>query len=89
MISFAIFKAKEKRSDKSPDYTSTVKVENEVVLRPGIEYSLAGWIKEAKTGTKYISVVIKPKEDYKKNDSTKEWDDGFSSPPPSNEAEPF
>lgn len=62
MLNFAIFKAKEKKSEKSPDYTSTVKVEESVTLRPGEEYQLAGWIKESKTGTKYISVVIKPKQ---------------------------
>ena len=87
MLSFAIFKAKEKRSEKAPDYTSGVKVENEVTLRPGVEYSLAGWTRISKNGLEYISVQIKPKEDYKKNNNT-DWD-SFADPPPSNEEEPF
>lgn len=63
MFNFAIFKAKEKKSEKSPDYTSKVKVESEVVLKPGVEYQLAGWIKTPKSGgEKYISVVIKEKD---------------------------
>ena len=88
MLNFAIFKAEEKKSDKSPDYTSSVKVETRTVLEPGVEYSLAGWIKEAKTGTKYISVMIKPKEDgYKKKEPQTEWD--TFAEPPQNSEEPF
>lgn len=62
MLNFAIFKAKQKRSDASPDYTSKVKVESTVTLKAGVEYQLAGWIKTPKNGgEKYISVVIKEK----------------------------
>ena len=86
MLNFAIFKAKEKKSDKSPDYTSSVKVETRTVSEPGVEYSLAGWAREAKTGTKYISVLVKPKDDgYKKQ--SEPFDEFLA--PPQNSEEPF
>ena len=86
MLSFAIFKAKEKKSDKSPDYTSGVKVENKVTLEPGVEYQLAGWIRESKNGVKYISVQIKPKDTSYQKSGT-EFDTFLE--PPKNQEEPF
>lgn len=48
---FAIFKAKEKKSDKAPDYTISIKV--------GEHYITAGacWLKEGKAG-KYFSCKL-------------------------------
>lgn len=49
-IKGALFKAKEKRSETSPDYTGKIEVN-------GTEYNLAGWISEPKSGgAKYISL---------------------------------
>lgn len=73
MLNFAIFKAKQKKTEKSPDYTSTVKVDSAITLEPGVEYQLAGWINTPRRGgKKYISVVIKPKQQQEKSAS---WED--------------
>jgi uncharacterized protein (DUF736 family) len=48
---FAIFKAKEKKSEKSPDYTISIKVNDKLVTIGGC------WIKEGKAG-KYFSCSL-------------------------------
>jgi len=48
-----LFKNGHKSSSDSPDYTGAVKV-------GGVEYQLAGWIKEGKKG-KFMSLSIQPK----------------------------
>ena len=51
----SIFKNEDKKSDNSPDYTGTIKVE-------GTLYSVALWDKVGKTGTQYHSVKVSVKE---------------------------
>ena len=44
--------------DKKPDYTGKLKV-------AGKDFALAGWLKESKTGTKFLSLSLsepKPKQ---------------------------
>ena len=48
---FAIFKSKEKKNDKSPDYNISVKYNDKYVTIGG------GWIKEGKSG-KFISCKL-------------------------------
>jgi uncharacterized protein (DUF736 family) len=48
---FSIFKVTEKKTDKSPDYTLSIKTDN------GFEEIGGGWIKEGQNG-KYISVKL-------------------------------
>ena len=51
----ALFKAKERATDKHPEYTGTINVD-------GTEYWLSGWVKESKAGQKYFSLSVKPKD---------------------------
>lgn len=51
----ALFKAKERATDKHPEYTGSINV-------GGVEYWLAGWVKESKAGQKFFSLAVKPKE---------------------------
>jgi uncharacterized protein (DUF736 family) len=46
-----LFKAKEKKSEKSPDYTGTININ-------GTEMRLSGWLKESKAGMKYFSLAV-------------------------------
>ena len=46
-----LFKAKEKKSEKSPDYTGTININ-------GVEMRLSGWLKESKAGMKYFSLAV-------------------------------
>lgn len=49
-----LFKNDDKRDDKAPDYTGSLNVD-------GAEFFLDAWIKEAKTGRKFMSVRVKLK----------------------------
>lgn len=51
----ALFKVKEKKSEKSPDVTGNLDVE-------GKKFRLAGWFKKAKSGLIYTSLSIQPDE---------------------------
>ncbi len=55
-----LFKNQEKgEGDKKPDYTGKLNVN-------GKDYRLAGWLRESKSGTKFLSIAIsepKPKSD--------------------------
>ena len=46
-----LFKENEKKSDNHPDYTGKVDV-------GGTEFRLAGWIKESRTGNKFLSLAV-------------------------------
>lgn len=46
-----LFKAKEKKSDKSPDYTGNINVD-------GVELKLSGWLKTSKAGEKFFSLSV-------------------------------
>lgn len=60
-----VFKNTKKQSDKSPDYSGSINI-------GGKEIKFSGWIKTAKTGTKYISLAVvkdkptesKPNDDF-------------------------
>lgn len=52
----SLFRNKEKQSDKSPDFTGTVKI-NGQLLR------VSAWTREAKTGTKYLSMAFSEPRD--------------------------
>jgi hypothetical protein len=47
----SLFREKDKKSDKSPDYTGKVKIN-------GKELRLAGWIKQTKGGDTYLSLAV-------------------------------
>ena len=50
-----LFKNSAKEDDKHADYNGNINVDGE-------EYWLNGWIKESKTGHKFLSLSIKPKK---------------------------
>lgn len=54
----ALFANADKRSEKAPDYTGTMNFE-------GKEVRLAGWIRESKTGKKFLSIKV---DDFKKKE---------------------
>jgi uncharacterized protein (DUF736 family) len=49
-----LFRNDRKQSDNSPDYTGSLNV-------GGVEHFINGWIKTGKSGTKFMSLAIKPK----------------------------
>lgn len=66
----SLFKAKERASDRHPEYTGTINVD-------GREYWLAAWVKEGQT-QKYFSLAVKPKDakpEPKKPDPARHFDD--------------
>lgn len=48
----ALFKAREKKSDNSPDYTGKLTID-------GREWSLSAWLKESKSGERYMSLSVR------------------------------
>ena len=52
----AIFKNERQTNDRQPGYTGSLDVE-------GKEYWMSAWVKTAKSGKKYFSVAITPKDD--------------------------
>jgi hypothetical protein len=50
----ALFRNDRKSSDTDRDYAGTLNVE-------GTEFWISGWLKEAKSGQKYLSLSVKPK----------------------------
>lgn len=56
----SLFKNDEKESKKHPDYKGQAKIE-------GIEYWLSAWVKESKSGKKFLSLSIQPKDERKPN----------------------
>lgn len=70
----AMFKAREKRSERSPDRTGEVTVQcphcNEIS-----EFWMSGWLKKAKTsGQQFLSIAVNAKEP----PETPHSDDGFA-----------
>ena len=47
-----LFKAQEKKSEKSPDYTGKINVD-------GVDKDLSGWIKKSKNGNTFLSLSVK------------------------------
>jgi uncharacterized protein (DUF736 family) len=60
----ALFKNKEKETDKHPDYQGSINV-------GGTDYWLSAWLKESKKGEKYMSLAIKAKDGGKASPKTK------------------
>jgi len=52
MKEFAIFKAKEKKNPKSPDYNITIKINDKFLTIGG------AWLRETKTGEKFFSCKL-------------------------------
>lgn len=53
----SLFREENKKSPNGPDYRGSVADLN------GVQYELAGWLKEGKTGTKYLSLKMQlPRE---------------------------
>jgi hypothetical protein len=50
----SLFRNTDKKNDDDRDYSGSINID-------GREYWLSGWIKEAKSGGKYLSLSIKPK----------------------------
>jgi hypothetical protein len=50
-----LFKNDKKQTENSPDYTGALDC-------GGVEHFISGWIKTAKSGTKFMSLSIKPKD---------------------------
>jgi uncharacterized protein (DUF736 family) len=50
-----LFRETEKQSDKHPDYTGKLNV-------GGKDFYIAGWLKESKKKTKFLSLQVKPAE---------------------------
>lgn len=51
----ALFKNDKKGNDRAPDYRGELKVAGEL-------HEIAAWLKVSKSGTKYMSLSVKPKE---------------------------
>jgi hypothetical protein len=51
----ALFRNDKKESDRHPDYKGSLNV-------GGTEYWISAWLKEAKSGTKYMSLAVTAKE---------------------------
>ena len=52
-----LFKNDRKESDRHPSYTGTWTDAN------GVEHWFSAWIKDSKSGTKFMSVSARPKQD--------------------------
>ena len=50
-MSGSLFREENKKSEKSPDYTGKVKID-------GKELRIAGWIKQSKGGSNYLSLAF-------------------------------
>jgi len=52
----ALFKNKNKESDKHPDYRGSINVN-------GKDFWISSWLKTSKAGEKYMSISVQPKEE--------------------------
>jgi uncharacterized protein (DUF736 family) len=64
----SLFRNDRKQSTNHPDYRGDLKVE-------GIEFKLAGWVKETRDGRKFLSLSAMPKEQRR---PTRERDDSYN-----------
>ena len=55
-MSGALFRTKEKRGEKSPDFTGRLVV-------AGVTYRLSGWKKASKSGETYLSLAVREADD--------------------------
>jgi len=57
----ALFRNEQRKTEKHPDYTGTIDIE-------GVEYRLAGWVRESKQGRKFLSLAATRVEDQRRDD---------------------
>jgi hypothetical protein len=80
-----LFVSTVRKTDKSPDYFGTIKVDRsylkflmEKTDENGIEIKLGGWKKQSKTGNNFISLsvdtYVKPEESKPVEPSKDEWE---------------
>jgi uncharacterized protein (DUF736 family) len=63
------YRKESKKSENGPDYTGTIDVD-------GVPHRLAGWIKTSKkTGKKFMSLAIEPKNGAKQTKAKPDFDD--------------
>ena len=70
----ALFKNDKKETEKHPDYKGSLNVK-------GTDYWINAWIKEAKSGIKYMSLSVQPKE--------KNYEDSIPENTPPDDSHPF
>ena len=65
------YREENKKNENGPDYTGPLDV-------AGVPYRLAGWIKTSKkTGKKFLSLAIEPKNGANQTKSNHDFDDDF------------
>lgn len=72
----ALFKEEDRQNENSPHYAGTVKV-------AGKDYRIAAWLKEGKSGRKFMSLSFTPmdgKGQQKPAPRTQQRDDGYDMP---------
>jgi hypothetical protein len=78
-----LFKQREKKSDRSPDYTGEVQID-------GVKYRLSGWAKQGRSGT-FLSLAVsksdtQPTGASRQSSSDGFLDDGIGTPKPAERA---
>lgn len=63
-----LFKVRDKRHEKAPDYTGTVTVD-------GKEWSIGGWLRKSAKGTSFLSLKLSEKMERKKQSEPEDLDD--------------
>lgn len=66
----ALFKVREKKNEKAPDYNGNLDVDKDLIdlVQSGAEkIQLAGWLKTSKAGSKYISLRVSAPYEKKNN----------------------
>jgi uncharacterized protein (DUF736 family) len=61
----ALFRNEEKSEERHPDYRGSLNV-------GGTEYWISSWLKTAKTGKKYMSLSVQPKQPAKASPKSRE-----------------
>lgn len=70
-----LYKNRKKENDRHPDYTGQLNVD-------GKELWLSAWLKESsKTGEKYFSLSVRPKEERQSSQPTRKAKDDFDDVP--------
>jgi uncharacterized protein (DUF736 family) len=64
-----LFQNYDKKTDKSPDYSGSLNVN-------GIDFNLAGWKKQSKKGTTFLSLSVSAKQDSPKSQAP-DFDDSI------------